>query len=361
MEQAGTGAVPALPIAQVQDTAIWRRGGGKLLIFPGTRVLNYEWYLGTTTLFCKLCKITVMKKVLFSLVIGLSAFASVAQTTANNTLLWRISGKNLSRPSYLFGTIHMLCADDIQLSQNLKNAIQSSDRIYLELDMDNMFEMLSVMGKMKMRNDTTLADLLTATEYEKVKEFFATHRTMLPFSVLEKYKPMLAASTLMQASLECKKQIAMEQLVMKEAKSAGKGIRGLETMAYQMSIFDSIPYQLQAKQLLQYVESYGKQNESREFEELTRAYREQELDKLEALTTKDDMGISNFTEILLYRRNLDWAKKMVEMMSDHSLVVAVGAGHLPGEKGVISLLRKAGYTVDPVSNDMIKKPVARQL
>ena len=302
-----------------------------------------------------------MKKLLIGLVIGFSALSALAQEASNNTLLWRISGKSLARPSYLFGTIHMLCADDIQLSDNLKKAIQGSDRVYLELDMDNMFEMLSVMGKMKMRNDTTLADLLSEAEYEKVKEFFKTHQTILPFSVLEKYKPMLAASTLMQASMDCKKQIAMEQLVMKEAKSAGKGIRGLETMAYQMSIFDSIPYQVQAKQLLQYVESYGKENESKEFEALTKAYRAQQLDKLEALTTKEDMGISNFTEILLYRRNRDWAKKMEEMMGNYSLVIAVGAGHLPGEQGVISLLRKAGYTVEPVANDMIRKPVQRQL
>jgi len=245
----------------------------------------------STFLFCKLCKITVMKKLLIGLVFGFSALSALAQEATNNTLLWRISGKNLSKPSYLFGTIHMLCADDIQLSENLKKAIQSSDRVYLELDMDNMFEMLTVMGKMKMRNDTTLADLLTEAEYEKVKEFVKTHLSILPFSVLEKYKPMLAASTLMQASLDCKKQIAMEQLVMKEAKSAGKGIRGLETMAYQMSIFDSIPYQVQAKQLQQYVESYVKDAESREFEELTKAYRDKELDKLEALTTKEDMGI----------------------------------------------------------------------
>lgn len=325
------------------------------------RLLNFMGGLLSTALFCKLCKITVMKKLLIGLVLGFSTLSALAQEATNNTLLWRISGKNLTRPSYLFGTIHMLCADDIQLSPSLKKAIQSSDRVYLELDMDNMFEMLTVMGKMKMRNDTTLADLLTEAEYEKVKEFFKTHQTLLPFSVLEKYKPMLAASTLMQASLDCKKQIAMEQLVMKEAKSAGKGIRGLETMAYQMSIFDSIPYQVQAKQLLQYVESYGKENESREFEELTKAYREQQLDKLEALTTKEDMGISNFTEILLYRRNRDWAKKMAEMMAEHSLVVAVGAGHLPGEQGVISLLRKAGYTVEPIANDMIKKPVAKEL
>src|SRR5215210_657601 len=92
-------------------------------------------------------------------------------TTGNNTLLWRISGKGLEKPSYLFGTMHMICADDISLSDSLKKAIQGADNVYLELDMDNLFEMLGAMQHMNMRGDTTLASLLTAEEYKKVKAY----------------------------------------------------------------------------------------------------------------------------------------------------------------------------------------------
>ena len=301
-----------------------------------------------------------MKKLLSVFIFGMACLVGAAQApNAANTLLWKISGNNLSKPSYLFGTIHMLCADDVVISPNLSKAIQASDRVYLELDMDNMFEMLSVMGKMKMRNDTTLADLLTEAEYQKVKTFFNKQNSMIPFAMLETYKPMLAASTLMQASLNCKKQVAMEQLVMKEAKAHGKGIKGLETMAFQMSIFDSIPYSLQAKQLFSYIDNYEKESDNSEFEELTKAYLSQELDKLEAITKKEDAGMASFTEILLYRRNEQWTKKLAEMMTNQSLVVAVGAGHLPGERGVINLLRKAGYKVEPQENNMVKKPEER--
>src|SRR6476660_8449034 len=87
----------------------------------------------------------------------------------NNTLLWRISGKGLQKPSYLFGTMHLLCADDIALSDSLKTAISRADNVYLELDMNNMFEMLGAMQHMSMKGDTTLADLLTQEEYKKVK------------------------------------------------------------------------------------------------------------------------------------------------------------------------------------------------
>lgn len=301
-----------------------------------------------------------MKKMLFGLLL-LVATCTFAQTS-NNTLLWKVSGKNLTKPSYLFGTIHMMCADDIDLSDSLKLAISTADKVYLELDLDNMVEMISVMGKMKMRNDTTLADLLSPEEYKKVKEFFGKKNSMIPFSMLEKYKPMLAASSLMEASLgDCKNQVAMEQLIMKEAKSKGKGIKGLETMSYQMSIFDSIPYKLQARQLYDYIDKYGNNSDNKEFEELTKAYRSQELEKLEQITSKEEGGMSNFNDILLYNRNIAWAKKLEELMTTSPLVIAVGAGHLPGDKGVINLLRKAGYKVEPVRNEMTKKPKEAKL
>jgi len=276
--------------------------------------------------------------------------------TANNTLLWRISGKNITTPSYLFGTMHMLCADDIQLSDSLTAAIQKADKVYLELDMDNLFEMMSAMTKMQMRNDTTLADLLTKDEYEKVKAYFKEKSMLIPFSMLETYKPLLSASMIMeQQAGQCDNMISMEQLILQEAKKNGKDIKGMETMEYQLSIFDSIPYKVQARQLVKMVEEGDKQDDAGELKQLTDAYRNQQLEKMEELTKKEDMGMQNFTELLLYNRNANWAKKLEGLLAEKSLVIAVGAGHLPGEKGVINLLRKAGYKVEPVKNNMIKK------
>ena len=67
-----------------------------------------------------------------------------------------------------------------------------------------------------------------------------------------------------------------------------------------------------------------------------------------------DAGMSGFTDILLYHRNLNWVKKMNELLPGKSLVIAVGAGHLPGEKGVISLLRQNGYKVTPIENKITR-------
>jgi uncharacterized protein len=71
--------------------------------------------------------------------------------------------------------------------------------------------------------------------------------------------------------------------------------------------------------------------------------------------TKEDPTIGGFADILLYDRNANWVRKLQQLMPDNSLVIAVGAGHLPGKKGVLNLLREAGYKVEPVKNDMIKK------
>ena len=302
-----------------------------------------------------------MKRILWLSLFAVIGFVTYSQSpravpaSINNTLLWRISGKNLVKPSYLFGTMHMLCADDIQLSDSLTNAIQNADNVYLELDMDNLFEMMSAMTKMKMRNDTTLADLLTKDEYEKVKAFFKENSKMLPFSMLETFKPLLAASMVMeQQAGKCENMISMEQLIMQQAKKDDVQIKGMETMEYQMSIFDSIPYSFQAKQLVKMVEDDNKDEES-EMKQMTDAYRNQQLDKMEEMTKKEDMGIKNFTDLLLYNRNTAWAKKLEGLLAGNSLVIAVGAGHLPGEKGVINLLRKAGYKVEPVKNNMTRK------
>ncbi len=294
-----------------------------------------------------------MKRLSAGLLVTLVSLAAIAQSNnENNTLLWKISGNGLEKPSYLFGTVHMICKDDAFLSTNLVNAIEKADRVYLELDMDNLFEMIGAINKMKMNNDTTLADLLTPEEYKKAKEYFEAKVTMLPFSVLETYKPLVASSLIMESGMVCDDHVAMEQLVMEEAKKNGKRIEGLETVAYQMSIFDSIPYKMQAQVLIKGISSGDKESDGdKEFKELMKAYKDQDLKKLgELVSNNEDDMMMQYQDVLLTNRNINWVTKLKTLLQDKSLVIAVGAGHLPGDKGVINLLRKEGYKVTPVEN-----------
>src|SRR6185312_10388167 len=107
-----------------------------------------------------------MKHLLFyslSTILFLGCKAQTAESFVkqknNNSLLWEISGNGLKKPSFLFGTFHLLCKDDIHFSDQLLKAVKSSKEIYMELDMDDPSTMLSGMMYMNMRGDTTLTDL----------------------------------------------------------------------------------------------------------------------------------------------------------------------------------------------------------
>jgi uncharacterized protein len=286
---------------------------------------------------------------IFLLLFNLIAFQAFSQHEKGNTLLWKVSGNGLSKPSYIYGTMHLLCTDDAGLSENMVHALESCDEVYFEVDLNNLFDMLGAVGKMKMKGDTTLRDLLTGDEYQKVKNYFESKSSMLPFSMLESMKPMLASATIDEGNIHCDNTVMMEQVIMKKAKGFNKKIHGLETMAYQAGLLDSIPYKLQAAELVKYIDSAG--SSDKEMEEMTKAYRDQDLGKLQQMMIDTDAGMSGFTDILVYHRNQNWVKKLKELMQDKSLVIAVGAGHLPGEKGVLDLLRGQGFNVTPVSND----------
>lgn len=301
-----------------------------------------------------------MTRFSFVFLMSLLSIYGIGQKPADSThtLLWKISGNGLDKPSYLFGTIHMLCKEDAVLSKNLKEAIRQSDDVYFEVDLDNMMELLSVAGKMKMKGDTTLRDLLTAEEYGRVKSFFESKNSLLPFSLLETYKPILAASLLEQNNSVCDATAMMEQVIMEEARRQKKKIKGLETMGYQASVLDQIPYKLQAEQLLRYIDDAGKKEaEDSEFSQMMQAYKEQNLDKLEVMINTSDPAISNYTDILLNQRNHNWVEKLKQIMPGHSLLIAVGAGHLPGKEGVINLLRLAGYKVTPMDNSITLREI----
>ncbi len=298
-----------------------------------------------------------MKKWCLFLLIALTGLAGRAQhrePEGSNTLLWQISGNGMQQPSYLFGTIHMLCKEDAVLSDSLLAIIGRCRSVYLEVDMDNLFEMVGMMSHLRMRGDTTLGDLLSPSDYQKVKEYFANKGGMIPFSMLETFKPMLAMSTLEESDVPCENPVAMEQLIMEQARQHSKPIQGLETMAYQASLFDSIPYRLQAEQLVSYVDSLaaGDQGPAREFARLADAYRRQDLRQLEDLLNRDDETLARYADLLLYNRNRNWVNKLGGLLGERTLLIAVGAGHLPGAKGLINLLRKAGYRVTPVRNEV---------
>ncbi|MBS1947494.1 MAG: TraB/GumN family protein [Bacteroidetes bacterium] len=291
-----------------------------------------------------------IKKILLVFVYVFLTGVAIAQSALPklpNTLLWQVTGKDLKRPTYIFGTMHILCADDAVLGAGLESAIKNCDEIYFEIDMSDMMAMLNAMKYMTMNGDKKLSDLLSTEDYSKVKNYFSEHQSLMPFSMLERYKPMLIGSLIEEQNLPCKTTNGMELVIMKEARRLNKKINGLETAVFQASLFDSIPYKDQALELVKYIDS---SNEFRKMTDtLAQAYKEQDLNKIEELSTKEDPASSHYMDLLLYGRNLNWAWQLQRLMREKSLLVAVGAGHLPGEKGLLSLLRKNGYVITPIT------------
>ena len=264
-----------------------------------------------------------------------------------NTLLWQVSGKDLKNPSYLFGTFHLLCKDDIKFSEQLKSSLQSTDEVYMEMDMDDPSTMLSGLLYMNMKDGKKLKDLYTTDEYKKVESYFSDSLGM-PMMMFQSIKPYFLIAMLYPKMMDCKTASGVEEELMSLAKENKKEIKGLETMQFQASVFDSIPYQWQAKELLKNIDSFSFYK--KEFDTMVLEYKNQQLSVMEKLLAKSEFGSDKYEDILLTNRNINWVGQLKSIMKKESVFVAVGAGHLVGEKGLLNLLRKEGYTVEPLNN-----------
>ena len=265
----------------------------------------------------------------------------------NNTLLWEISGKGMKQSSYVFGTMHMLCPEDAKLSLSMQLVLDRVKELYFEVDMDNMVEIFGSISAMAMKEGTKLSDLLTTEEYERVKNYF-DGKLPLPFAMMENYKPMLLSAMIEEQSLPCKATNGMEMIILEESNKRKLEVKGLETMAYQAGLFDSIPYKEQAKELVKAIDSSSVSDGM--VDSLLNTYRAQNLEKIDELTTKSEGTEGKYLDLLLYNRNRNWAQQFDTIAKEKPVLIAVGAGHLPGKQGLLELLRSKGYNVTPVKN-----------
>lgn len=266
---------------------------------------------------------------------------------SNHTLLWEITGKDLKKPSYLFGTFHLMCKDDIKFSDNLLAALKYSEEVYFEMDLDDMSNTLGAMMFMNMKDGKTLKDLYTETEYNKLNAFFKDSlRTNL--GLFQKMKPTFLEAFIYPKMLSCKNMSGVEQELLKIAGNEKKEIRGFETIAFQASVFDSIPYETQAKSLLSSIDSINKYKVY--FEKMVQVYLSQQIGSIEAMFNDEDFGMKDGMELLLDKRNINWVQQLKTILPKTNIFMAVGAGHLVGKNGVIELLRQEGYTLRPILN-----------
>lgn len=271
----------------------------------------------------------------------LSSFPSPAQEKKNNALLWEIAGNGLAQPSYLFGTIHMICKEDFVLSDIVKEKFNASKEIYLELDMDDPKLQVTMMQLMQLPGKETLQEKMGAAKFSRLDSFVKKEMKM-NLAAFARFKPLMLMSLLAQRSVGCQAIESYENTFVKMSREQKKELLGLERVEEQMAVFDAIPDSVEIESIMNMVNDFEKSR--REFKRMSDIYLSQDLDSLYQLMA-DSPELMGSQELLLNRRNQNWIPIMDAAMKNSPTFFAVGAGHLGGSQGVLELLRKQGYQV----------------
>src|SRR6185503_11936797 len=262
-----------------------------------------------------------------------------------NTLLWRISGNGLSTPSYLYGTMHLTDKKVFQLGDSLYKSIEQAEGFAGELDMNKL-------GVQLLNYIIAEKEAKAATEALKVKD-------AVPPEIWDRYKERLQAKfyksadkitvddlDVLESSLEndlYKKgdmPTFLDAYLFGIARKQGKWVGGLEDLQDQLEHINTEDIESKIQVAL-FDDKYYRSG----IESMIKYYTAQKLDSIDAMMYREENGRKDY---IMIKRNLKMAKMMDSLSAVRSTFFAVGAAHLPGDSGVISLLQKRGFTVTPV-------------
>jgi len=272
----------------------------------------------------------------------LSAVLFIFVNAFTQNLLWKISGKGIKEPSYLFGTIHITDKRVFSFDSTVYKALDACDALALEMIMDELKK--EDVEKHMLLTKGTLKDLFTEEEWKTVQKEFTnkTGNSILPFM---KMKPFFVYSQLIQAGMSKDMPEALDMFLLKKYRSDKKTVLGIEVLADQIGAIDQIDLKEQGQMLFKALEDTL--TETDQFEELIETYLKQDLNRMLEMM-KDSSLPEKFNQAFLVGRNVKMAVNIAKYSKKQKTFNAIGAAHLPGEKGVIELLRKKGYTVEPI-------------
>jgi hypothetical protein len=192
-----------------------------------------------------------------------------------------------------------------------------------------------------------LSTYFTPGQYAKLSKY-AEDSLGMGSELIQYMKPvtLLMLMSKQSASL-CEAPVSYEEQIMKTAKTTNKEVLGLESVTEQLTALETIPADSVVKYVMEAIEGDGSDDGKDEYSELIVAYKHQDIGTLHTMIAKSE-GFGGATDALLDDRNKKWISRMAGMMSSNSVFFAVGAGHLAGNNGVINLLKKNGYKVNPV-------------
>lgn len=277
-----------------------------------------------------------------------AAMAAVNEAVAEETgpALWKVADEDTT--IYLFGTVHALPKDVDWFKGDISEALTSSDTVVTEILMDEtvgprMQKLVMTTGIMP--PGKTLRSLLD--EEQKATFETAMGKIGMPAGAFDQFEPWYAAMMLTMLPLlqqGYSPDSGVEQVLMNKAD--GKGREALETIEFQLGVFDNLPMDTQLSFL---IETAGSIDDVKPMlDKMVAEWLEGDAETLAQLMNE---GLTDKTlaESLLYARNRTWASWIDERLDEPGTVfVAVGAGHLAGEQSVQDILEEGGLTIHRV-------------
>jgi uncharacterized protein YbaP (TraB family) len=276
------------------------------------------------------------------------AFALPAGQAAADPAAWRVTGKNGGDVT-LLGSMHVLRPSDHPLPPSIDELIERAEQIAMELDLDDVdaaAQQRTILSTAMLPQGTVLRDVVDADVYGLVEE--NAEALGVDLKLLERFEPWFLAITLLDQGMRklgFAGESGLEQYVLGRSRNAGKEIVGLETLEFQLGIFDSLPAAQQQAMLEQTLAELDEAATA--LDAMVAAWRAGELETLSAELLDDFAGFPGLYETLVTKRNDAWVPALERMLADgRRHLVVVGALHLVGPGSVIELLDGRGHDVE---------------
>jgi uncharacterized protein YbaP (TraB family) len=296
---------------------------------------------------------------LASLVLAMfSAIAPVvvqaeAVQQADHALFWSIQ-KDGEPAGYLLGTIHSEDPRVLDFSEEFIRRLNGNDIFAMELVPD-LSTLARLAEYMHYPQGQTLESVIGVERFDHLVSALSTYR--IPAEFINRMKPWAAMMTLSTPPPET--GFFMDLSLSLRASGSGLKVVGLETLEQQLSFLENIPMLMQLYLLDQALAEFGQVREAHD--EMVGAYLENNLAELQALSDQQLRAVGGeasdyFIESGIRARNIQMIESLVPHLESNRVFVAVGALHLPGEEGLLNLLRRHGFGLHP-----LEMPFARDV
>jgi uncharacterized protein YbaP (TraB family) len=271
----------------------------------------------------------------------------LAAAPAARNFIWKATGKEGA--IYLVGSVHLLTKDFYPLSAAIETAYKDSDLLVEEVDLGEMQEpgsQFQMLSRGMLPSSQSLDKLVSPATFAAVSKRFSD--IGMPIEPVKRFKPWLAALTLM--AMEWQKagfdaDLGLDKHFYDRAKTDGKTVQGLETIDYQLARFDDMSPALQDRLLAETLKDID--TEQANLTRLVDAWRAGDAPGVERIVLKDLTQEAQLYQRLLVERNKNWLPKLEALFSrPRRAFVVVGAAHLVGPDGLISMLKAKGYTIE---------------